>query len=290
MLSLSQDEVSTSLAKQTGLSESEVKRYIWNRNRDEVNRRKVVKFGEAMWRSMFYCSFCVLGFITLCRPTYVPWLLDTSENFNNWPHHPISTLMNFYYQIELGCYIHQLHWTEVNRSDALEMILHHVITIALILGSYLINFTRVGTSILLCHDFADIFLEIGKCFNYTSKTPEFKSIASPVTDFLFVCFSLSFLITRLVIYPRFLLYSVVIESPHILGMWSGYWYFAILLCSLQVLHVFWFYLILKMAYRIMIVGEVEKDVRSEDDELPEEEKETSSVDKKSDKKENKKKW
>jgi len=52
-----------------------------------------------------------------------------------------------------------------------------------------------------------------------------------------------------------------------LGMWPGYWFFAILLCSLQVLHVFWFYLIARMAYRIMLVGEVEKDVRSDDDEV-----------------------
>lgn len=283
-LSLFQDEVNEKLAEESGLSKVEVKKYIWNRNRDEVNHRKVVKFGEAMWRSMFYTSFCLLGVVTLCFPTYVPWLLDTSENFNNWPHHPISALMNFYYQIELGCYIHQLHWTEVNRSDALEMIIHHVVTIGLIVGSYMINFTRVGTSILLCHDFADIFLEIGKCFNYTSKTPQYKAIASPITDFLFVCFSVSFLVTRLIIYPRFLLYSMVVESPRILGMWSGYWYFAILLCSLQVLHVFWFYLILKMAYRIMIVGEVEKDVRSDDDDVPalaqEEEKVINAGDKK----------
>lgn len=245
----------------------QVKRYIWNKHRDEVNRRKVVKFGEAMWRSMFYASFCVLGYVTLCLPEYAPWLLDIDHNFLNWPYHPISKLMAFYYQIELGCYIHQLHWTEVNRSDAAEMIIHHVITIGLILGSYLNNFTRVGTSILLCHDFADIFLEVGKCFNYTSKTPEFKAWASPITDALFVCFAVSFFVTRLVIYPRYLLYSVVIASPQMLGMWPGYWFFAILLCSLQVLHVFWFYLIARMAYRIMLVGEVEKDVRSDDDEV-----------------------
>ncbi len=54
--------------------------------------------------------------------------------------------------------------------------------------------------------------------------------------------------------------------------------------------MFWFYLILKMAYRIMIVGEVEKDVRSDDDELPEEEKDPSTMDNnKTDKKNDKKK-
>ena len=52
-----------------------------------------------------------------------------------------------YYHIELGCYLHQLLWTEVSRSDALEMILHHLITICLLIFSYLTNFTRIGLSI-----------------------------------------------------------------------------------------------------------------------------------------------
>ena len=60
------------------------------------------------------------------------------------------------------------------RSDAFEMILHHLVTISLILLSYLTRFSRIGSSILLVHDFADIFLEIGKCFNYICKSRDDK--------------------------------------------------------------------------------------------------------------------
>lgn len=35
---------------------------------------------------------------------------------------------------------------------------------------------------------------------------------------------------------------------------------------LQCLHIFWFYLISRMIYKLMIVGSVEKDVRSDDEE------------------------
>jgi hypothetical protein len=230
-----------------------------------VNQRKVVKFGEAMWRAVFYTAFVVMGYIVLCVPEYAVWLHKTSNHWENWPHHPITRLMNLYYQLELGCYLHQLHWTEVSRSDAAEMILHHLITIVLILASYLTNFTRIGTSILLTHDFADIFLEIGKCFNYISKVPESKAWASPTTDAFFACFAVSFFVTRLVIYPRYMVYSLVYEAPQMMGMWSGYWLFAVMLCGLQCLHVFWFCLIARMIYRLTIVGEVEKDVRSDDE-------------------------
>lgn len=240
-----------------------------------------MKFGEAMWRALFYTSFTVLGYITLCHPEYAIWLQKTSHNFEDWPNHPITGLMNFYYQIELGCYLHQLHWTEVTRSDAFEMILHHLITITLIVASYMTNFTRIGTSILLTHDIADVFLEIGKCFNYISKVPESKPWASPVTDAFFGCFAVSFFITRLVVYPRYMVYSLVVEAPQIMGMWSGYWLFATMLVGLQCLHVFWFYLIARMIYRLVIVGEVEKDVRSDDEDAGDEPMdETTNSDKK----------
>jgi len=50
-------------------------------------------------------------------------------------------------------------------------------------------------------------------------------------------------------------------------VWPGYWAFAGLLVALQCLHVFWFWLILKMAWRLCCSGEsIEKDVRSDDDE------------------------
>ena len=83
-------------------------------------------------------------------------------------YHQFSEAYYYFY------YIIIFRWTEVTRSDALEMIVHHLVTIALILLSYLTRFSRIGASILLVHDFADIFLEMGKCFNYICKSREDK--------------------------------------------------------------------------------------------------------------------
>eukprot|EP01038_Epipyxis_sp_PR26KG_P005921 gene5921-8166_t len=229
-----------------------------------IFKKKITKFTEAMWRFIFYFFMCIIGFKTLVfSPSPVSWIKDTRFNWIEWPLHLPSALMNFYYQIELGCYIHQLMWTEVARSDAAEMILHHFITIILIVLSYLTNFMRIGSSILVIHDFADIFLESGKCFNYMSKVEKYKWAGS-VTDIFFGFFTISFFVTRLVIYPR-LVYSYVVEAPEIMGSWPGYWIFAVLLISLQCLHIFWFYLICKMIYKLFIVGAVVKDERSDDE-------------------------
>ena len=178
--------------------------------------------------------------------------------------------MDFFYQVELGVYLHMLAWTEVSRSDAVEMIVHHITTILLLSFSYITNFTRVGASILLLHDSADVLLESAKCFNYISKAKDSKW-ACKFCDTIFALFAITFLVTRLIIYPRYIIYSVFFEAPNHFGTnWAGFWVFSVLLVILQFLHIFWFYLIAKMLWNLMSKG-VEKDARSDDEDDLEEE-------------------
>ena len=156
--------------------------YIKTVRKNKLSERKIVKFTEALWRFIFYFTFCVIGFRTLFMPSIAPWVKDTKNHFIDWPLHAITDAMDFYYQVQLGSYIHQLLWTEVTRSDAMEMILHHLTTISLISFSYMTNFVRIGSSILLLHDIADIFLESAKIFNYASKA---KGTLSTSISYLF---------------------------------------------------------------------------------------------------------
>ncbi len=71
---------------------------------------------------------------------------------------------------------------EKKRKDFIEMMTHHVITSFLVVSSYLMNFTRAGTAILVeqvskwfsfvsidlvfLQDFADIFLPLAKMLKY----------------------------------------------------------------------------------------------------------------------------
>lgn len=58
---------------------------------------------------------------------------------------------------------------DVRRSDFWQLVFHHIITIGLLSFSWTINFVRVGTLVLLCHDIADIPLEVGKLVKYTKR-------------------------------------------------------------------------------------------------------------------------
>ena len=235
--------------------------------------KKIVKFVEACWRFLFYGYFCVVGYRAIFTPTTVSWVLDTRMHWQGWPLQGVSSGISYYYQIELGAYLHQLMWTEVSRSDSLEMAVHHLATILLVVGSYLTNFTRIGASILLLHDISDVFLESAKVFNYISKAKGGKW-ASSVCDALFALFAISFLITRLIVYPRYLVHSFLFEAPEIMGYWPGYTVFSGLLLILQGLHIFWFYLILRMIPSLLSTG-IQKDERSDDEAEGEQNSKTS---------------
>ena len=49
------------------------------------------------------------------------------------------------------------------------MTIHHIATLLLLSLSYVTSFTRIGTTIILVHDLADIFLEMAKIFVYLKK-------------------------------------------------------------------------------------------------------------------------
>ncbi len=149
------------------------------------------------------------------------------------------------------------------------MIVHHIVTIGLLFLSYINNFTRAGTTILFLHDVSDVFLELSKSCHYVAsagKSP-IRLVFQKLCDVTFVTFACTFAYTRLYHLPWrgvyvCLIYSQEFHGPTYTIMW-------LLLATLQCLHFFWFYLILRMIVKLCQTGEVEKDERSDDESFPE---------------------
>merc|ERR1712141_550708 len=116
--------------------------------------------------------------------------------------------------------------------------------------------------VLVIHDCADIFLEAAKLCKYTNY--------QRTCDILFACFALTWVITRLGVYPTWILYSTTIEAPQIVEMFPAYYIFNGLLSILLVLHVIWTYFILKIIYKATYSGKMStdgvQDARSDSDE------------------------
>ena len=111
--------------------------------------------------------------------------------------------------------------------------------------------------VLWVHDGADVFLESAKMFKYSGK--EF------ISDILFYCFAISWMVTRLGYFPTWIIYSITVEAPQFIQYFPAYNVFALLLSILLILNLFWAYYIFKVAYIAFLTpeGKIERDLRSE---------------------------
>nr|KAF6479447.1 ceramide synthase 4 [Molossus molossus] len=94
-----------------------------------------------------------------------------------------------------------------------------------------------------------------KMFNYAHQRR--------VCNSLFIIFSLVFFYTRLVLFPTQILYTTYYESIANSSPFFGYYFFNSLLVMLQLLHVFWACLVLRMIHSFTKKGQMEKDIRSD---------------------------
>lgn len=249
---VSHDET-TLLASQTKMSTRQIER--WFRKRVAQDRPTTLeKFAETGWRWLYYSFMFVYGLMCLWDK---PWLWDIRHCWFHYPRHPVPQGVWWYYMVELSFYwsLAISQFFDVKRKDFWEMFIHHAITILLMSMSWTCNLTRVGTLVLVIHDCADILLEAAKMCKYTNY--------QILCDIIFGFFAVTWIVTRLGVYPSWILYSTTIDAPQIVEMFPAYYLFNGLLSMLLVLHVIWTYFILKILYKAFHTGKTEKDTRSD---------------------------
>uniref|UniRef100_A0A8C5L3Z5 Ceramide synthase 6 n=1 Tax=Jaculus jaculus TaxID=51337 RepID=A0A8C5L3Z5_JACJA len=212
------------LSKQLDWDVRSIQRWFRQR-RNQEKPSTLTRFCESMWRFSFYIYVFSYGVRFLKK---------------------VGTTKLFYIIFSL---IYKKHF------DFGIMFLHHLITICLIIFSYVNNMARVGTLVLCLHDSADALLEAAKMANYA----KFQKMC----DLLFVMFAMVFIITRLGIFPLWVLNTTLFESWEIVGPYPSWWVFNLLLLLIQGLNCFWSYLIVKIACKAISKGKVSKDDRSD---------------------------
>ncbi|KAK6902744.1 acyl-CoA-dependent ceramide synthase [Kwoniella mangroviensis CBS 10435] len=225
----------------------------------------VTRFSEQGW-SMLYCTvFWTLGMFTLYS---VPSPTSPEQLWGTYPYTPLPALTKFYYLAQLGWWFHQIYVinTEKRRKDHWQMFGHHILTITLIVTSYIANFTRIGVVIHVLMDFCDIFLPLAKMLRYLSY--------SRSCDLTFVIFLISWLFSReiglfLVIKtsyldaPRFIQFKWSPSTGQYLT-YRTYLGFIGLVSLLWVLASIWFYMAVKVAVKV-VRGQGAEDSRSDDE-------------------------
>lgn len=164
-----------------------------------------------------------------------------------------------YYMCQLAYHSHSLMFQFYlsSRNDLLEMLLHHIVTIFLILFSFLSNYTKIGLIIGFIHDIADISSYAVKCFA--------DSAYKKTTAVIFLSVLASWGYTRLYVFPFVTIKYLIVDCWHPKMNEvdiSLIWFCIIMLVILQVLHCYWYGLFLYMGYRFVVTGST-KDVQSQ---------------------------
>ncbi|KAI1276594.1 TLC domain-containing protein [Xylaria sp. FL0933] len=229
------------------------------------SRAKQARFMEQLYTAIY---FGILGPAGMYVMSHTPiWYFNTRAMYENFPHRTHAADFKFYYLFQAAYWAQQaivlLLGLEERRKDFKELVGHHIVSLALIGLSYRFHFTYMGLAVYITHDISDFFLATSKTLNYIDHW------ATGPYFFIFMCvwaYLRHFLNLR-IIWSLFTEFKTV--GPYELN-WETQQYkcdisFVItlaLLSSLQALNLFWWFFIVRIAYRFVVYQTADDD-RSE---------------------------
>lgn len=234
---------------------------------------KQKRFMEQTYSAIYYGLLGPIGMYIMSKTPL--WWFNTTAFYELYPHYTHDWGFKVFYLGQAAFWVQQLIvlvlQLEKPRKDFKELVLHHIITIALIWTSYRFHFTWMGLCVFITMDVSDFFLAVSKTMNYL----DFR-----FTEFFFLLFIGVWIYLRHYI-NLVILWSVLTEFRTV-GEWELNWVTQQYKCwisqpivffligALQLVNLYWLWLIFRILFRY-IRGDGAKDERS-DDESDEEEK------------------
>ena len=178
---------------------------------------------------------------------YVGWTRIPEENFfwnsdeylSDYPIIPLSRHVQFYYTIQLASNLYLVAHPFLQQRDGLgtrmewSVLVHHTLTLSLVLSSWICNCVRIGALVFLIHDVSTVFLKISRICKSAEliRLRNFAFVAFAATFFVFRVLGMTFVVIPLAIAAR--------HIPH--DGFPGLYYGSItMLIMLTILHYFWF--------------------------------------------------
>ena len=256
-----------------------------------TKKKAKVRFAEQAWIVLYSGLFCSVGFYIYSHSDY---FFDLHALWKHWPTRELDGLVKWYYLVQFAFWIQQIVVVNIEerRKDYAQMFTHHIITCALVFGSYGYHQTKVGNLILVFMDFVDVLLSFAKLLKYM----HFQTACDAAFGAFMVCWFLLrhvyFMTICWSLYahaPQEIKYGCYrggdnnlhgpIETPddwdHLtqpfrdpegLVCWNNNikWSFLGMLLALQCVLLVWFGMIIRVAYKV-ITGTGADDVRSDDE-------------------------
>jgi ceramide synthetase len=248
----------------------------WTPPEDRAPLQKYVtmkKFKDQFWQFMIHLSMSIAEYYLI--------FFDAPENPESnyfdqprlcWSHggREHSDAVQMFYVVQLSiwivtCFSHR--FIEARHKDYYQMYILHIATIGLITASWIAGYLRIGVLVLFIHDTSDVPLDLMKILNYL-KVQGRKGFF--LVEIAFVTNLVTWAYFRLYLYPTKALYSAMFESIIEVGVtpedfwdmpmedkfytaWNmpGHNISNILLLLLQILHIFWFFLLLRILFKLV---------------------------------------
>lgn len=236
---------------------------------------KVKRMMEQMYSIFYYSISGPFGLYIMYHTDL--WLFRTDTMYKTYPDFNNEYLYKIFYLGQAAFWAQQscvlALQLEKPRKDFQELIIHHIVTLALVWLSYVFHFTKMGLAVYITMDVSDFFLALSKTLNYldSSLTPPFFMIFIVAWIYLRHYINMKILWSLLTEFRTVGNYTLNFATQQY-KCWISQPIIFFLLLALQLLNLFWLFLIFRILYRLVVHG-IQKDERSDSESSDEEENE-----------------
>lgn len=235
----------------------------------QENQVRIGKFGEYVFRLIYHAAISLYGWYAFGAAPW--WHGSTIELFRAFPNHTIEPGMAWYYLLQSAYNIDALltllelslditlaplsiRWSPHVRGDFNEMLVHHIVTNLLVIGSSMCRLTRIGSMVFFVHDISDVPVDCSKLANFL----KYKT----TTIVCFLTMTAVWAYMRLYILPLVIYRSILTQSSAVcqglspLLYLSYRYFFYVLVAGLIALHLAWFAMFVQIFYTMATKSEV----------------------------------
>lgn len=233
--------------------------------------KDTAKMPESAWKLVFYTMSWSYSTYLLFFTQYT-FFYNPPSVFYDWKSGmSVPTDIAIAYLIQGSFYGHSIYATvymDAWRKDSAVMVVHHVITLALITFSYAFRYHNIGVLVLFLHDINDIQLEFTKLNVYfKTRGGSYYLINDILSNMGSVSFSITWFWFRLYWFPLKVLYASCVASLQLVPNIPFYFFFNALLLALLLMNIYWFLFIVLFVVKVL-TGQMKEvnDVREYEEE------------------------
>ena len=223
----------------------------------QIRSDKIDRFSQCSFKLLHFISIVIFGYHTLNNTSYLPSVLGGHGTVQKcfdaqYPYHSASNELRYYVLLQFSYHLHSMimHTFSQRRNDYIEMMVHHSAAVFLVLFGWLHHLVRIAMLVAFTHDIADIFAYAVKC--------SVDTVHTKLTFAIYCGLMATWGYTRLYVYPVHLISAVITEPQKVFPpdeYCSVCWnVFIFMLCTLQLLHIYWYSLFIVMGKRFIKDG------------------------------------